>query len=137
MIILPLVLVLFFHSPKNPVVQDGASGSGQQAANSKQKKELPPSNPRNINAPSTPQRSPEQGNHEGNPSDRVYKVDVVTPATQPQDTPLFPVYLWLTGAGVFVNAAIFIAIFWQNRINWRTVKINVRAARAARTSARA
>jgi hypothetical protein len=51
-------------------------------------------------------------------------------ANRPMDTPLFPVYLWLTFAGVVVNALVAILI-------WRQGKTNKIAADAARISAEA
>jgi hypothetical protein len=71
------------------------------------------------------------------PSDRVYKVDVVTPATRPLDTPLFPVYLWITATGVAVNALIWFLIFWQTKLSRHLIRVNLIAAKAAVRSARA
>lgn len=68
---------------------------------------------------------------------QTYKVDVVTPPTRPLDTKLFPLYLWITGAGVVINALIWLGIFRQTKLNWHQVRINIIAAKAATRSAHA
>lgn len=70
-------------------------------------------------------------------TDKIYRVDVVTPPGRPLDTPLFPVYLWITGLGVAVNAFIWLLIWRQTKLNEHQVRINIVTAKAAMKSARA
>jgi hypothetical protein len=129
--------LLFFLNPqtsKNPAVNNGTSGSAQNTAKQKKQSNLPPADPRQINSPSTIHAPTEQDGEQQPPNDRIYKIKVVTPT---KDTPLFPVYLWITGVGVFVNAAILIAILWQGKTNYQQMRVSLIAAKAARRSAQA
>lgn len=131
-----LLLAVLFQTPsptvdsKNPVVHDGASSGREGTPKNKSKGNLPPRVVQNVRAPSTPQPAGGECNKQSESPERTYKVDVVTPPSKPLDTPLFPVYLLLTGIGVFVNALIWILIFVQTKLNQRTLNSMKGAERA-------
>ena len=114
--------------PKHPIVEQSTSSGAKKATPNNGQRNLPPTQGQNTGAPSAPQAASQENNKEQKPTERIYKVDVVSPPTKPLDTPLFPWYLLLTGVGVFVN-------FWIACLIYRQSKSNNIAALAAKKSA--
>jgi hypothetical protein len=121
--------------PKNPIVKNGASSSRERTTNDKQQTALGPSDELQIAPPGAEKGNAKEDQKQQEPTGRVYKVDVITPVAKPADTPLFPVYLWITGIGVFVNFLIWIAIFRQTKLNRIAARAAKESADAAKTSA--
>lgn len=128
--------------PKHPIVQNSAGSSATNASPKNSADQLPPADRKNAGVPSAKQSTPNQDYKKQDAADRVYKVDVVSPPAKPLDTPLFPIYLIITGIGVFINLWIACLIFGQSKLIRHQVRTShistkaaVRSARAAKKSA--
>jgi hypothetical protein len=128
--------------PKYPIVQNSAGSSAANTPAKNSAGQLPPTKSKSAGIPSTPQPTPDQSDKKQGAPDRIYKVDVVSPPAKPLDTPLFPIYLLITGVGVFVNLWVGIMLFKQSKLLRHQVltahistKAAVRSAQAAKESA--
>jgi hypothetical protein len=144
-VMLALILLQTTSSPvqlKRPIVEQSARSGATNASRHTGSREQPPSKSKDAVVPSTPTAAPEENKQQQKTAERIYKVDVISPSPKPLDTPLFPVYLLLTGIGVFVNLWIACLIYRQSRLMQHQIrtshiatKASIRSARAAKSSA--
>lgn len=120
--------------PEKPVIKNGASAHGKQGAKSKSKTDLSPSERQDTGAPRTQEGQSKEDNQQDKSRDGAYQVKILS---QPDatDAPLFWPYLIFTALGVLVNAAIWVLILRQTKLNRDQVKASIIAANAAKDSA--
>jgi hypothetical protein len=126
---LALVLALL-----QPVMDDGASSQRKQTISQQPAGKNRPTVSQGSATPSTPQHEAEASEHQANPKEARYAVDVKSQPS-PEDAPLFKWYLIATAIGVAVNAFILAAIWRQTKLNRTATKAAKRSAKAAKRSA--
>ena len=132
-----LVFCLLLQTPSSqyPIVKNSSRNAKTQGTQEQKQTSPSPSVPGTANAPSAPLANSESQNSEADPNKRTYSVKVLS-QPEPKDTTAFLLYVLVTVIAMAVNAAILYAIVRQNKINWRQLRTNVRAARAVRASVR-